>query len=272
MELLEGETLRRGWKQRPAAMARRGQRSAAAIADGLAAAHAAGIVHRDLKPENIFLTTDGSVKILDFGLALQRLTAGRQDGPRWHAPRRDVVLGTLGYMSPEQVTGERVDGRSDIFALGCLLYEMLTGSTLFGSGTPQEIVANLLHDRAPESLSEFDALAPTSSARSCRGASSGGRSGGSSLRSDLSTALRSLLSGSDRARQEPVREARGKSLARTAVCQYRRGSGNRIPHRRHHREHHQQPVATARLCGSFRAAWCSATRGCNRIQRRSASR
>ena len=157
MELLEGETLRarlaRGSIEWHEAV-----RIAASIAEGLAAAHAKGVVHRDLKPDNVFLTSGGAVKILDFGLALQRLedatvaaTASRT--------AQGVVLGTFGYMSPEQVMGERVDGRSDVFAAGCILYEMLTGRRLFAGATPQEIVASLMHDSGRQ-LEPFDPGAP----------------------------------------------------------------------------------------------------------------
>jgi serine/threonine protein kinase len=159
MELLEGQNLR----ERITAGAmpwRETTGIAAAIADGLAAAHAKGIIHRDLKPENVFLTSDGYVKILDFGLALQRLEAQPDtEGPTVARTAQGVVLGTFGYMSPEQVAGARVDGRTDIFALGCLLYEMLTGRQLFSGATPQDLIANLLHGAAPD-LSRIDPLAP----------------------------------------------------------------------------------------------------------------
>jgi serine/threonine protein kinase len=160
MELLEGETLRARISKGVCPW-REAVRIAAAVADGLAAAHTRGVIHRDLKPENIFLTSDGAVKILDFGLALQRL-----DGPEVSSntptiahTAQGVVLGTFGYMSPEQVTGGRVDGRSDIFALGCVLYEMLAGRRLFAGRTPNEIIAGLLHDSVPD-LNVFDPLAP----------------------------------------------------------------------------------------------------------------
>ena len=100
------------------------------IAQGLAAAHEKGIVHRDLKPENLFLTEDGHVKILDFGLARQS-TAARGPATRIRRPQRrtepGTVLGTVGYMAPEQVRGQPVDHRSDIFSFGAVLYEMLVG-------------------------------------------------------------------------------------------------------------------------------------------------
>lgn len=157
MELLEGHTLR-GRLHAGAIPWRETVEIAATIADGLAAAHLKGIVHRDLKPENVFLTKDGAVKILDFGLASHRfdqaaeLPTGLQTMP-------GTVLGTFGYMSPEQVTGEPVDGRTDIFAAGCLIYEMLTGRRLFEGSTPQEIVANVVSDARP-ALPAMDPVAP----------------------------------------------------------------------------------------------------------------
>jgi serine/threonine protein kinase len=159
MELLNGENLRERMKRGPLPW-REAVRIAATIAEGLAAAHVRGIVHRDLKPENVFLTADNGVKILDFGLALQRLESPLSpEVPTVAVTAERIVMGTFGYMSPEQVTGGRVDGRSDIFSLGCVLYEMLTGRALFSGETPQEIVARLMHDSGPE-LSAFDPLLP----------------------------------------------------------------------------------------------------------------
>jgi serine/threonine-protein kinase len=166
-------------------------------------------VHRDLKPENVFLTSDGHVKILDFGLALQRLDV--TDGPTVARTAAGIVLGTFGYMSPEQVTGESVDGRTDVFALGCLLYEMLTGRQLFTGATPQEIIARLLHDSVPD-LSTFDPLAPqelrTVVARAVQ------RDPGRRFATaeDMAAALRALLSSSS-VRVQRTSRTRGKSLA-----------------------------------------------------------
>jgi serine/threonine protein kinase/tetratricopeptide (TPR) repeat protein len=211
MELLEGRNLRERMAGGPLPW-REAVEIAASIADGLAAAHAKGIIHRDLKPENVFLTTEGHVKILDFGLALQRLELTPDpEGPTIARTVEGIVLGTFGYMSPEQVTGERVDARTDIFALGCLLYEMLAGRQLFSGTTPQELVAKLLHDTAPD-LSVFDPLAPQElraiTAR-CIEKNIDRRFGSAQ---DVAIALRALLSGSA-ARLPRHARSRGKSLA-----------------------------------------------------------
>jgi serine/threonine protein kinase len=135
MELLEGETLR----DRLAGGAlpiRKATEYAVQIADGLGAAHEKGIVHRDLKPENIFIRKDGRVKILDFGLARQS-AVGEAEELQQSSPtvsrhtEPGTVLGTVGYMSPEQVRGQIVDHRADVFAFGAVLYEMVSGARAF---------------------------------------------------------------------------------------------------------------------------------------------
>jgi serine/threonine protein kinase len=213
MELLDGQTLRERMKSGAIAW-REAAALVAPIADGLAAAHSRGIVHRDLKPENVFITSDGTVKILDFGLALQRLSVVEVsgDGPTVGRTTHGLVLGTFGYMSPEQVLGQRVDGRSDIFSAGCILYEMLSGRPLFSGSTPQEIVAGLLHDSLPE-LSAFDPFAPPElRAIVTRCISRDPRHRFESAR-DLGMALRALLTGSASGSAAKRPKPRGKSLA-----------------------------------------------------------
>ncbi len=150
-ELLEGETLRSALRE-GALPPRKAVDYAAQIARGLAAAHYKGIVHRDLKPENIFVTTDGRVKVLDFGLA--KLThSGLDAGPEARTVTRDTepgtVLGTVDYMSPEQARGETADARSDVFSFGVVLYEMLSGRRPFHRGTATETMAAILRDDPP---------------------------------------------------------------------------------------------------------------------------
>jgi eukaryotic-like serine/threonine-protein kinase len=154
-ELLEGQTLREALKH--------GAMSAPKVIDyglqmaqGLALAHDKGIIHRDLKPENIFITKTGQVKILDFGLA--KLRPGADDETRTN-PDTDagVVLGTLAYMSPEQVRGQAVDQRSDMFSLGAILYEILTRRRAFEGKTAADFAAAILHEE-PKPLRE---LAPS---------------------------------------------------------------------------------------------------------------
>ena len=149
-ELLHGETLRRRLSSGPLPWPR-AVVVAAGIANGLAAAHGRGVVHRDLKPENLFLTEDEHVKILDFGLARLEPSEERELTPEpTTATETGAIIGTVGYMSPEQVRGERADARSDIFSLGCVLYEMVTGLRAFSSGSPAETLVAVLREEPTE--------------------------------------------------------------------------------------------------------------------------
>jgi eukaryotic-like serine/threonine-protein kinase len=151
MEFLDGESLRERL-QAGALSTRKATEYAEQIAKGLAAAHDKGIVHRDLKPENIFVTRDGHVKILDFGLA--KLTAAEPKDAnetltRASATQPGVVLGTVGYMSPEQVRGQAADQRSDIFSFGAIFYEMLSGKRAFTGDSSVEVMSAILKEEPP---------------------------------------------------------------------------------------------------------------------------
>jgi len=151
-ELLEGETLRERVRTGPVAV-RKALDYALQIAHGLAAAHEKGIIHRDLKPENLFVTKDGRVKILDFGLAkLTQAESGSHTSlpTATHGTEAGVVLGTAGYMSPEQVRGKALDPRSDIFSFGAILYEMLSGKRAFHGDTPADTMSAILKEDPPE--------------------------------------------------------------------------------------------------------------------------
>ena len=173
MELVHGQTLRellvsQGERPLPA---RRLLDIGAQAADGLAKAHAAGIVHRDLKPENVMVTADGFVKILDFGLVKLRtdssggherwFDSGAPTWPESPSPQTAVgaVLGTVGYMSPEQARGRAVDYRSDQFALGAILYELATGRQAFHRETPAQTIAAII-EAPPEPLSSLNPALP----------------------------------------------------------------------------------------------------------------
>ena len=154
MELLEGETLRERLDARARCRCARPSRSRVQIARGLGAAHDKGIVHRDLKPENIFLLDDGQVKILDFGLA--RTGGGRRSKTRAPTPTTlaatdpGTVMGTVGYMAPEQVRGQAVDARADLFAFGAVLYEMVSGQRAFQRDTAADTMTAILTQDPPE--------------------------------------------------------------------------------------------------------------------------
>ena len=149
MELLEGETLR-ARLDRGALPMRKLLQIGAEIADGLAAAHDKGIVHRDLKPENVFVTADGRVKILDFGLARRETVGFSGETPDGETALAGTdpgtVMGTVGYMAPEQVTGQPSDARADIFALGCVLFEMASGRRAFARATVPETMTAILRE------------------------------------------------------------------------------------------------------------------------------
>jgi eukaryotic-like serine/threonine-protein kinase len=153
-ELLEGGTLRSRLISGPVPV-RKGVDYALQIVRGLAAAHDHGIFHRDLKPENIFITRDGHAKILDFGLA--KLTMPEPGAPGTSAQAtldsvtgRGVLLGTLGYMSPEQCRGATIDARSDIFSFGAVLYEMISGMRAFRGDTTADAISSILKEEPPD--------------------------------------------------------------------------------------------------------------------------
>jgi serine/threonine protein kinase/tetratricopeptide (TPR) repeat protein len=216
-ELLEGQTLRErlvserlGW--------RKAAEIGIEIAGGLSAAHARGIVHRDLKPENIFLTSSGQVKILDFGLA--RADA-KPSNPLTSVPTESevteagTVLGTLGYMSPEQVRGERADVRSDIFSFGCVLYEMLTGKRAFSGTSPGQTLAAILRDQ-PAQIAVSEAQVPAGVDRIVRRCLEKGPGERFESAADLSFALKESL-GSASALSMPERPKISRRTALTLV-------------------------------------------------------
>ena len=163
MELVDGRTLRDLLSSGPLPV-RRAVNVAAQLADALARAHDAGIVHRDVKPENVMVTRDGFAKILDFGLAkVERRSNGsspaREDLTLTEETRDGAVVGTAGYMSPEQASGQAVDFRSDQFAFGSLLYEMLAGRRAFQKPTRAETLASIIREE-PEPLSTLAPRVP----------------------------------------------------------------------------------------------------------------
>jgi WD40 repeat protein/predicted Ser/Thr protein kinase len=151
MELLEGQTLRDRLNSGPLTQ-RKAIEYGAQIARGLAAAHDRGIIHRDLKPENIFIVTDGSIKILDFGLARLEPSGHTHTASGHLSTAPGAVMGTAGYMSPEQVRGLPVDARSDLFSLGAVLYELLSGQRAFRRDSAAETMTAILNEQPPDLL------------------------------------------------------------------------------------------------------------------------
>ncbi|HEX5965332.1 MAG TPA: protein kinase, partial [Pyrinomonadaceae bacterium] len=162
-ELLEGETLRKRIGGTPLGQ-RRAIDYALQLAHGLAAAHEKGIIHRDLKPDNVFITNDGRVKILDFGLA--KLTQVDGYEVQTDVPTRrvntdpGVVMGTVGYMSPEQLKGQKVDQRTDIFSFGAILYEILAGKRAFLRESAAETMSAILKEDPPELSTTNQSVSP----------------------------------------------------------------------------------------------------------------
>jgi serine/threonine protein kinase len=155
-ELLDGETLRARIESGPLPV-EDVLRIAADVARGLVAAHAAGLVHRDLKPENIFLTRSGVTKILDFGIAKLLHDDRPRDGL---STLTGIVLGTAGYLAPEQIHGAEIDGRADLFALGAILFEMLTGQRPFAREHTVDTLHAILHEAPPDVLEQRDDVPP----------------------------------------------------------------------------------------------------------------
>src|SRR6058998_2212440 len=164
-EFIDGETLRERGRQAPMKLGEVLD-IATQIAGALSAAHAAGIIHRDIKPENVMLRRDGIVKVLDFGLA--KLTERSAPGVVCpEAPTQAVIntepgiaMGTAIYMSPEQARGLQVDGRTDIFSLGVVIYEMVAGRLPFEGSNTTEVLASILSDKEPPPLARYSRQVP----------------------------------------------------------------------------------------------------------------
>ena len=213
-ELLEGETLRQRLEEGPLA-ARRAVEFALQVSQGLAAAHEKGVVHRDMKPENIFLTKDGRVKILDFGLAKLARPEGAASGSDsptlgTNQTAAGMVMGTVGYMSPEQVRGKPIDPRSDIFSFGTVVYEMLAGKRAFqGESSADTLTAILQHD-PPELTQSGLHVSPALDriVRRCLEKEASDRFQGAR---DLGYALDAVMGSSASTPEAPTAEARRKT-------------------------------------------------------------
>ncbi len=217
MELLQGETLRDRLSTEPMPWTRALQ-TGAAIADGLTAAHSRGVIHRDLKPENVFLTGDGGTKILDFGLAqviLPEPVNEQSSAPTEATTDPGTIVGTMHYMSPEQLRGLDVDARADIFALGCILYEMLTGKRPFGRSTRIETAAAILKEDPPDFAFQ-DQNTPLESTQIILHCLEKEPKDRFQTARDLSFALRALMSQSGTGRV-PITKPKKRRSARKAI-------------------------------------------------------
>ena len=249
-ELLEGETLRE--KLSAALPVRKVADYAIQIANGLAAAHEKGIVHRDLKPENIFVTRDERVKILDFGLAKtiappSSATSTELAG----ATEPGMVLGTVGYMAPEQVRAQAVDHRADIFSLGTLLYEMLSGRRAFHGDTTADTMTAILKETPPE-LAEGGRAIPPALDRVVIRCLEKNPARRFQSASDLAFALQSLSTDSRPASGPAIAPVLAERRTLTCAADRRCAGGGHRPWRDR--------------CCSLALAWCGARRGARSFQ------
>jgi serine/threonine protein kinase/tetratricopeptide (TPR) repeat protein len=233
MELLEGETL--GQRLGKSALPwRKALEIGVELAEGLAAAHAKGVIHRDLKPDNVFLTSDGRVKILDFGLARLEPGAAVSGETKSFGPGHTevgTVMGTVGYMAPEQLRGRTIDARADIFSLGCILYEMIAGQRAFVRETVADTTAAVLQGEPPELKGSVLRAVPEADrlVRHCLEKNPEQRF--HSAR-DLAFALRAVLMGSDvakpagssKVRTRPAAPRRSKAIDSLAVLPFTNAS------------------------------------------------
>jgi serine/threonine-protein kinase len=216
-ELLQGETLRSRLERAPIPW-RQAVEFAVAIADGLAAAHAKGIIHRDLKPANLFLTEDGLVKILDFGLARMADAVVASDETVTLDTKPGTILGTTPYMSPEQVRGEVVDERTDVFAFGCVLYEMLTGRRVFNGSSPADVATAVLTLDPPPVLESVPGIPPELDRVITRCLNKRPRARFQSV-DDLAFTLRSVLTHGDASRHaERVTDSSSSAIAFQSIA------------------------------------------------------
>ena len=226
VELLEGDTLRPHLGTSPLPLST-ALDYAVQIGRGLAAAHDRGIVHRDLKPENIFVTHDGQVKLLDFGLATEPASEGGDEATRAARTEAGLVLGTAGYLSPEQARGEHADTRSDIFSFGCVLYEMLAARRAFASASRIETLHAVLKEHPPDLTNLRSDVSPSLNRVVRRCLEKAPESRFQTAR-DLVFALENLAPASGptpaSSRAVPARRARGTAVVIARRC---RASGGR---------------------------------------------
>ena len=214
-ELLDGETLA-ALVARGALPIRKTLEYGVQIAKGLAAAHDRGIVHRDLKPANIFVTSAGHIKVLDFGLA-RSVAASPADGATRTDTSPGIVMGTVGYMSPEQARGQVVDHRADIFAFGCVMYELITGRRAFQRDSSADTLSAILKEDPPP-ISQVNAIAPPALERVVQRCLEKNPEERFQSARDLAFALDALSSGGTGAASGAIAAARPRRAPRVAVA------------------------------------------------------